>query len=134
MDDNRPDKRREATSETGPGSDLPDHEEVARRAYRRFEERGGQHGDDQADWFEAEREVRRSSGGVETERVDDHREQPVTSGRPTRGKGTPGAALDEDSARSSGTGPTSSPTGTGPGGSVRTPGTAVSGGPTEGGR
>ncbi|CAN5818696.1 hypothetical protein BH24ACI4_BH24ACI4_13370 [soil metagenome] len=33
-------------------------EEVARRAHDRFRERGGQHGQDQADWFEAEREVR----------------------------------------------------------------------------
>lgn len=30
---------------------------IERRAYERFEERGGQHGRDQDDWFEAEREL-----------------------------------------------------------------------------
>jgi hypothetical protein len=31
-------------------------DDVARRAYRRYEERGRTDGDDQADWFAAERE------------------------------------------------------------------------------
>jgi Protein of unknown function (DUF2934) len=35
-----------------------DREDIERRAYRRFEERGRAHGEDQADWFEAEREAR----------------------------------------------------------------------------
>jgi hypothetical protein len=39
------------------GGDLTD-EDVARRAYERFQRRGGQHGRDQEDWYEAEREVR----------------------------------------------------------------------------
>jgi hypothetical protein len=30
---------------------------VARRAYERFQMRGGEHGHDQEDWFEAEREL-----------------------------------------------------------------------------
>ena len=33
------------------------HEEIAQRAYRRFEERGSEHGHDLEDWLEAEREV-----------------------------------------------------------------------------
>jgi hypothetical protein len=35
------------------------HEDVARRAYERFERRGRGHGRDQEDWYEAEREGRR---------------------------------------------------------------------------
>jgi hypothetical protein len=30
---------------------------IARRAYDRFQRRGGEHGRDQEDWFEAEREL-----------------------------------------------------------------------------
>ena len=42
-----------------------DREEIARVAYGLFERRGGTHGSDQRDWFEAERilrQHRRSSG------------------------------------------------------------------------
>ena len=35
-----------------------DDREIARRAYERFLARGGQHGHDQEDWYEAERSVR----------------------------------------------------------------------------
>jgi hypothetical protein len=35
-----------------------DDDAVARSAYRRFEERGREHGRDMEDWLEAEREVR----------------------------------------------------------------------------
>ena len=35
-----------------------DYAEIARRAYERFEARGREHGRDQEDWFEAERERR----------------------------------------------------------------------------
>lgn len=35
-----------------------DRDEIARRAYRRYEERGRADGNDQADWYEAEREAR----------------------------------------------------------------------------
>ena len=34
-----------------------DRENVARRAYERYQQRGGQPGRDQQDWFEAEREL-----------------------------------------------------------------------------
>jgi hypothetical protein len=37
-----------------------DRDDVARRAYLRFESRGQEHGRDQEDWFEAEREARGS--------------------------------------------------------------------------
>jgi hypothetical protein len=37
-----------------------DAERIARRAYERFEARGGEHGKDQEDWFAAEEEVRES--------------------------------------------------------------------------
>lgn len=32
-------------------------ESIARRAYERYQERGGEHGHDQEDWFEAEQEL-----------------------------------------------------------------------------
>ena len=37
----------------------PSHEDIARRAYQRYEQRGNDHGHDQDDWFQAERELRR---------------------------------------------------------------------------
>ena len=33
-------------------------EEIAKRAFLKYLERGGQHGDDQKDWFEAEKEIK----------------------------------------------------------------------------
>jgi hypothetical protein len=41
------------------------HKEIAARAYDLFLARGGQHGDDWADWFRAEAEVlgKRNPGG-----------------------------------------------------------------------
>lgn len=36
---------------------------IARRAYERFHARGGEHGRDQEDWFEAERELKNNNGG-----------------------------------------------------------------------
>jgi hypothetical protein len=36
----------------------PTHGEIAEAAYRRFLDRGSQHGSDANDWFEAERELR----------------------------------------------------------------------------
>jgi hypothetical protein len=36
----------------------PTHEDIARRAYQLYEERGGEHGRDLEDWFQAERELR----------------------------------------------------------------------------
>lgn len=34
-----------------------DREETPQSAYRRFEDRGGGHGDNQADWYAAEQDV-----------------------------------------------------------------------------
>jgi hypothetical protein len=47
------------TDRGGEGSeqDSSSNERVARRAYQRFEERGGEHGRDIDDWLEAEREL-----------------------------------------------------------------------------
>jgi hypothetical protein len=39
-----------------------DRDQIASRAYERFQSRGGEHGRDQEDWFEAEREVNERSG------------------------------------------------------------------------
>jgi hypothetical protein len=39
-----------------------DADQVARRAYERFEARGGEHGRDQEDWFDAEQELRGTRG------------------------------------------------------------------------
>jgi hypothetical protein len=36
----------------------PTYEEIARRAYQLFEQRGREHGHDWDDWFQAERELR----------------------------------------------------------------------------
>ena len=43
------------------------HEEIANRAYQLYEARGGEHGHDLQDWFQAERELREFlRGAVET--------------------------------------------------------------------
>jgi hypothetical protein len=47
--------------ESGPGATV-DSETIARRAYDRYQSRGGEHGRDQEDWLEAEREVRDKQG------------------------------------------------------------------------
>lgn len=51
-----------ATGDTANGVETlsiePIHEDIARRAYQLYEERGGEHGQDWQDWFEAERELR----------------------------------------------------------------------------
>ena len=53
-----------ATSDIPSGIDSlaiePTHEDIARRAYHRYEARGREHGRDQEDWFQAERELRQS--------------------------------------------------------------------------
>jgi hypothetical protein len=36
----------------------PTHDDIARRAYQLYEQRGGAHGRDWEDWFQAERELR----------------------------------------------------------------------------
>jgi hypothetical protein len=35
----------------------PDPSQVAQRAYERYQQRGGQHGSDQDDWYQAERDL-----------------------------------------------------------------------------
>jgi hypothetical protein len=47
-------------SEPTPGQ--LDSEQIARRAYERFEARGREHGHDQEDWFDAEEELRGTRG------------------------------------------------------------------------
>ncbi len=39
----------------------PSHTEIAARAYALFQQRGGQHGQDMADWLQAEAELRQLS-------------------------------------------------------------------------
>jgi hypothetical protein len=51
--------RGEQFGEIGAFSDVDRSGETARRAYERYQERGGEHGHDQQDWYEAERELRR---------------------------------------------------------------------------
>jgi hypothetical protein len=46
-----------ASEERRPQSGDEHRERVARRAYERFQARGGEHGHDQKDWLEAEREL-----------------------------------------------------------------------------
>jgi hypothetical protein len=55
-----PDKRPRESTERGRGE--LNWQQVARRAYQRFEARGGEHGRDQEDWFNAERDLRGSRG------------------------------------------------------------------------
>ena len=59
--EDRPDDRAEQSliADTQP---VPFPERVARRAYERFQLRGSEHGHDQEDWFEAERELKETSG------------------------------------------------------------------------
>ena len=42
----------------------PTHEDIARRAYQLYEERGAEHGRDLEDWFQAERELRQFLHGA----------------------------------------------------------------------
>jgi hypothetical protein len=57
-----------ATSTGGSAGAAPSHETIAARAYALFLARGAQHGNDRADWIQAEDESRgsgRSPGGEE---------------------------------------------------------------------
>lgn len=47
--------------ESRPGRRAVTAEAVAKRAYEKWLARGGKHGNDQRDWFEAERELRAES-------------------------------------------------------------------------
>jgi hypothetical protein len=42
----------------------PTHQDIARRAYQLYEERGGEHGRDLEDWFQAERELQQFLHGA----------------------------------------------------------------------
>lgn len=43
----------------------PTHDDIARRAHQLYEARGGEHGRDLEDWYQAERELRQMAlGGV----------------------------------------------------------------------
>ncbi|MCP3104813.1 DUF2934 domain-containing protein [Myxococcus sp. K15C18031901] len=56
----RPDKseQRPQSPTTSPLKAQPPHEQIARRAYEIFLARGGNHGDPEQDWHQAERELR----------------------------------------------------------------------------
>ena len=47
--------RTRSRAQAGEGATTASREEIARVAYELFERRGGTHGSDQQDWFEAER-------------------------------------------------------------------------------
>ena len=49
--------------DSGVASTVPNEDDIRRRAYQRYLERGGGHGNDFDDWLEAERELR--SGGFQ---------------------------------------------------------------------
>ena len=49
---------KKAAGTNGAGTNGNVEEEIRRRAYELYEERGGQHGREQEDWFRAEAEVR----------------------------------------------------------------------------
>ena len=48
--------------------DQPSHEQIAIRAYEIWQQRGGFHGGHEADWYQAEQELRVGSG---SERISD---------------------------------------------------------------
>jgi Protein of unknown function (DUF2934) len=64
----RTDKRRQPPGDKSARAAAPrasrelDSEQIARRAYERFEARGGEHGRDQEDWFNAEQELKGTRG------------------------------------------------------------------------
>ena len=51
---------RQALQDDASPGDSSDHDLIARRAYERFQVRGGDHGRDQDDWLEAERELNKN--------------------------------------------------------------------------
>jgi hypothetical protein len=50
-------RRRAPTRKNVIGAAPNGHDEIARRAYERYVDRGGEHGYDLEDWLQAEREV-----------------------------------------------------------------------------
>jgi hypothetical protein len=55
----RPKARRSQAVTTSTGSG-PSEEDIRRRAYQRYVDRGGKHGMDFEDWLQAERELKKS--------------------------------------------------------------------------
>jgi hypothetical protein len=47
----------------------PTHDDIARRAYQLYETRGGEHGRDLEDWFQAERELQQIAHHGMVERI-----------------------------------------------------------------
>ena len=82
----------------------PTRDDIAQRAYRRYEERGRAEGNDQADWFEAEREAREDALGRAPNATGSEQ-------RVSNDEGTPGREAD-DAARAGGTGFPPTPAGT----------------------
>jgi hypothetical protein len=58
-----PDASSPADPSVQPRAQSPDEDQVARLAYELFLKRGGAHGHDQEDWFQAERQLREPSKG-----------------------------------------------------------------------
>jgi hypothetical protein len=57
----------DSTNDQSPTKVGADHERIARRAFERFQMRGGEGGRDQEDWFESERELSAGTDQHETE-------------------------------------------------------------------
>jgi hypothetical protein len=62
----------------------PNRESVARRAYELFMSRGGQHGSDREDWYQAERELRGGNGGQASVQGTLQTSSPIVSTVPER--------------------------------------------------
>ncbi len=72
-----------STPEEGPLTVRLSHDELAARAYTRFLARGGRHGDDWQDWFQAEADLRREREARSTPFPGS--ERPLALGAPRRG-------------------------------------------------
>jgi hypothetical protein len=57
-------RRSQAVSASVSMGSEPSEEDIRRRAYQRYLDRGGNHGLDFEDWLQAERELKRSKSGV----------------------------------------------------------------------
>ena len=53
--------RKHRNDRTRAPASMGTEDRIRQRAYERYRERGGEHGHDMDDWFEAEREVERNS-------------------------------------------------------------------------
>ncbi len=56
----KPSTKQEASANLSPATaeNEPTHDEIAARAYQRWQERGSEHGSQEADWLTAEQELR----------------------------------------------------------------------------